>query len=85
MIAKTPEALSAAIRQDPLAIPATFLADDSYAAWCYDHYSLRELRSTFEGDADSAACRQWRLTPREWRTQIEMAIIALAAAQAHTP
>jgi hypothetical protein len=81
MSADTPEALTAAIRQDPLASPSTFLGDDSYAAWCYDHRSLRELRSAFEGDADPEACRRWRLSPREWRSQIEMAIIALAAAK----
>jgi hypothetical protein len=77
----TPEALKAAIRQDPQAIPATFLDDDSFAAWCIDHLSLRELRSAFEGDADPEVCRQWRLSPREWRIQIEMAIIALTAAR----
>ncbi|MDJ0783611.1 MAG: hypothetical protein QNJ22_16670 [Desulfosarcinaceae bacterium] len=84
MSVHTPEALSDAIRRDPQASPAAFLADDSFAAWCYDHCSLRALRSAFEGDADPAACRRWSLSPREWRTQIEMAIIALAAARGLT-
>jgi hypothetical protein len=81
MSVDTPEALKAVIRRDPQAIPATFLSDASYAAWCYDHLSLRELRSAFEGDADPEVCRLWRLSPREWRIQIEMAIIALTAAR----
>ena len=79
----SPEALAAALRKDPTASPSLFLSDDSYAAWCYDHLSLRELRSAFEGDADPDACRQWSLSPREWRIQIEMAIIARSAAQGH--
>ena len=85
MSASTPEALSTAIRSDPQASPSTFLGDDTYAAWCYDHLSLRQLRSAFEGDADPEACRQWSLSPREWRSQIEMAIIALSAARGLPP
>lgn len=79
MSVDTADALTEAIRKNPQASPSTFLGDDSYAAWCYDHRSLRELRSAFEGDADPEACRRWHLSPREWRTQIEMAMVALAA------
>lgn len=80
MSVDTPEALMTAIRQEPQASPSTFLGDESFAAWCYDHLTLNELRSAFEGDADPEDCRQWGLSPREWRIQIEMAIIALTAA-----
>ena len=81
MSVQTPEALTAAIQNDPLASPSTFLGDDSYAAWCYDNLSLRALRTAFQGDADPEACQRWSLSPREWRRQIEMAIIALSAAK----
>jgi hypothetical protein len=57
------------------------LADDSFAAWCYDHLSLKELRSAFERDADTVECEQWGLTALEWKAQVEMAVIALAEAE----
>ncbi|MEJ2640028.1 MAG: hypothetical protein P8010_10670 [Desulfosarcinaceae bacterium] len=85
MSVDTPEALKAAIRQEPQASPSTFLGDESFAAWCYDHLSLSELRSAFEGDADREDCRRWNLSAREWRIQIEMAIIGLSAATGRSP
>jgi hypothetical protein len=56
------------------------LADESFAAWCYDNLSLKEARSAFERDADADECEQWGLSALEWKAQVEMAIIALAAA-----
>ena len=80
MPASTPEELKACIAADPQTSPSTYLADDSFAAWCYDHLSLNEARSAFERDADPDECDQWKLTPLEWKAQVEMAIIALTAA-----
>ena len=80
MTALTPKELKAALAAAPRTSPSTHLADDSFAAWCYDNLSLKEVRSAFERDADADECEQWGLTALEWKTQVEMAIIALAAA-----
>ena len=80
MSASTPAELRACIAADPQTSPSTHLADESFAAWCYDHLSLREARSAFQQDADPDDCRKWGLSPLEWKRQIEMAMIALTAA-----
>ena len=80
MPASTPEELRACIAADAHTSPSTYLADDCFAAWCYDHLSLSEARSAFERDADPDECEQWGLTALEWKTQVEMAMIALSAA-----
>jgi hypothetical protein len=79
--ALTPNELRACLAADPQTSPSTHLADDSFAAWCYDNLSLTAVRSAFERDADVDDCEQWGLTALEWKTQVEMAIIALAAAE----
>jgi len=81
MSASTPEELRACIAAEAQTSPSTHLADDSFAAWCYDHLSLREARSAFQRDADPDDCRKWGLSPLEWKRQVEMAIIALTVAQ----
>ncbi len=81
MPVSTPEELRACIAVEPHASPSIFLPDDSFAAWCYDHISLREARSAFQRDADPDECNRWRLTPLEWKAQMEMAVVALAAAE----
>jgi len=80
MPASTPEELRACIAADAQTSPSTYLADDSFASWCYDHLSLGEARSAFERDADPGECEQWGLTALEWKAQVEMALIALTAA-----
>jgi len=80
MPASTPEELRACIAADAQTSPSTYLADDSFASWCYDHLSLDAARSAFERDADPGECEQWGLTALEWRAQVEMALIALTAA-----
>ena len=79
MPVSTPEELRARLDADSQAIPSSLLADDSFAAWCYDHRSLAEMRSAFHRDADPDECRQWRLSALEWKAQVEMAMIVLAA------
>ena len=81
MAAKTPAELRACIAADTQTSPSTHLADDSFAAWCYDHLTLQEARSAFERDADPDECEQWGLSALEWKTQVEMAVIALTAAE----
>jgi hypothetical protein len=82
MPASTPEQLMDCLADDDQANPSLHLYDDSLAAWFYDHWSLSELRTAFEGDADPQQCEQWELSALEWKTQVEMAIIALSAAHA---
>lgn len=77
----TPEALRARLKADPETIPSALLSDDSFASWCYDHLTLRELKSAFQGDPDPDVCETWRLNHREWRAQVEMALIAVAASR----
>jgi hypothetical protein len=79
--ALTPKALRACIAADPQTSPSTHLADDSFAAWCYDNLSLKEARSAFQRDAEADDCERWGLTALEWKAQVEMAIIALAASE----
>ena len=79
--ALTPRELRVCIAADPRTSPSTHLADDSFAAWCYDNLSLTEVRSALERDADTDECGQWVITALEWKTQVEMAVIALAAAE----
>lgn len=81
MPALSPGELRACIAAEPQTSPSNHLADDSFASWCYDNLSLREARSAFERDADAEDCERWGLTALEWKAQIEMAIIALAAAK----
>ena len=85
MPALTSRELKACITADPRTSPSTHLADDSFAAWCYDNLSLKEVRAAFERDADPNECQQWGLTALEWKAQVEMAIIALAAADRMSP
>jgi hypothetical protein len=81
MPAQSPNELRACIAAEPETSPSTHLADDSFAAWCYDNLSLKEACSAFERDADADECDQWGLTAMEWKAQVEMAMTALAAAE----
>ena len=81
MSAQSPKELRACIAAEPRTSPSTHLADDSFAAWCYDNLSLKEVRSAFERDADADECDLWGLSAMEWKAQVEMAMIALAEAE----
>ncbi|MCW7752801.1 hypothetical protein OOT00_02230 [Desulfobotulus sp. H1] len=58
------------------ATPSLFLRDDGLAAYYYDGFSLRELRSFFQGDPDKTLCERFQLSAGEWRDALEMAIVA---------
>jgi len=66
------------MRDNPDVSPSTFLRDDSFAAWCYDNRDSTWLKAAFNRDADPEDCRRWRISPAEWRANIEMAKAALA-------
>ncbi len=65
------------MQNNPHVSPSTFLRDDSFAAHCYDNKSIQWLETAFNRDADPEDCRTWGLTPAEWRTNVEMALMAL--------
>jgi len=81
MYAQSPQELKALLAAHPGASPSTFLDDGSYAAWCYDHLTPRELKSAFHRDADPDACVKWGLSPLEFKRQVEMAWIARMVAR----
>jgi hypothetical protein len=80
MYARSPEELKKLLIAHPGESPSTYLDDSSYAAWCYDHLTRRELKSAFQRDADPDACMAWGLSVLEFKRQIEMAWIARMAA-----
>lgn len=79
--ATTADDLRELMKLNPGTSPSVFLADDSFAAVCYDEKTVRELISAFNRDADVDECRKWRLSAAEWREQIYMALIARQAQQ----
>ncbi|WP_022668929.1 hypothetical protein [Desulfospira joergensenii] len=78
MFAKTADELREMMRQNPEVSPSTFLMDDSFAAWCYDNRGLLWLKTAFNRDPDPDDCRNWRISASEWKTNVEMAGLALA-------
>lgn len=77
MFAKTAEELRRMMARNPETSPSTFLMDNSFAAWCYDNKGLSWMEAAFNRDADPDDCRKWRLSPAEWRMNVEIAVIAL--------
>ncbi len=77
MFAKTADELRKMIRQNPGASPSTFLMDNSFAAWCSDNRDALWLKAAFNRDADPNDCREWKITPAEWKANVEMAGVAL--------
>lgn len=77
MFAHTAGQLLKMIQQHPESSPSTFLKDETLAAYLYDTWPLGELQAAFNRDADPEELSRWNLTESEWRTNVEMAIIAL--------
>ena len=55
----------------------TTIAENTFAAACYEQNSVEELQSALEGAADVGEMMRWGLTSQEWREQIALAIAAL--------
>ncbi len=79
MYAKNAEELRKLIAENLDENPSVFLRDDSFAAACYDHKTVRELKSAFNRDPDPDECRQWKISAAEWKESVEMALVALSA------
>jgi len=53
------------------------LPENSFAAACYEQNSVCELIDALTGpSADPLDCKEWRITPTQWRAAIEMALLA---------
>lgn len=54
----------------------TRIAENTFAAACYDMNSLAELRTALAGEPDAADMAAWSLTEDQWRAEIQTAIAA---------
>lgn len=55
------------------------LADNTFAAACYDNNSVQELTDALAGPADATDCETWNITPEQWREEIQLALNAKLA------
>ncbi len=55
------------------------LADNSFAAACYEQNSIDELREALSGPPDQADIKTWGLTAEQWRAEIQAALAAKTA------
>ena len=46
----------------------------SFAEACYEMNTIEELEIALLGVADLSDCKEWGLSPEEWREQIEIAL-----------
>lgn len=54
----------------------THIAENTFAAACYDQNSARELEAALRNGPDASDMREWNLTPEEWVKQIKLALRA---------
>ncbi len=58
----------------------TKIADNTFAAACYDNNSIEEIRAALaHPKADATDCEEWGITPTEWREQLQQALEAKLA------
>ena len=55
------------------------VAENTFAAACYDTNTISELRAALDGEADPIDMREWSLSADEWREQVETALAARLA------
>ena len=58
------------------------IADNTFAAACYEQNSVLELQLSLRREADKHDCAEWGITPEQWREQIEIALAAKLADRA---
>jgi hypothetical protein len=58
------------------------IADNTFAAACYDQNSIADLETALAGEPDATDMATWDLTEEEWRAQIEQALAAKREDQA---
>lgn len=55
----------------------TIIADNTFAAACYDGNSVEELESALSSGSDATDMRAWNITKQEWFDSINIALTAL--------
>lgn len=55
----------------------TFIADNTFAAACYDLNTIEELESVLQADVEQVDLDQWGLTESEYKNELKRAIQAL--------
>ncbi len=48
----------------------------SFAWFCYENIKLEELVNKIEGPIDGKECLEWNLSPKQWRREIKLALLA---------
>ena len=54
----------------------TTIANNTFAAACYDTNTAAELEAALRGPANEQDCAEWGITPEEWREAVEEALAA---------
>lgn len=54
----------------------TTIANNTFAAACYDSNTVAELEAALRGPVDENDCKEWNITPEQWREQIQLALAA---------
>lgn len=54
----------------------TAIAENTFAAACYDSNTIAELESALASGPDARDLEEWGLTDEEWRAEIELALAA---------
>ena len=50
------------------------IADNIFAAACFDQNTIEELEQALAGKVDEDDCATWIITPEQWRASIEFAL-----------
>lgn len=50
------------------------IADNTFAAACFDQNSIEELEAALLEQPNETDCAEWDLTAEEWREQIALAL-----------
>ena len=56
------------------------IADNTFAAACYNDNTVAELIAILDGQADVADMKEWDLTAGEWRHEMEIALSVMLSA-----
>lgn len=59
----------------------SYIADNTFAAACYDMNSVAELEQALKDGPDATDMNKWGLTESEWTEQVELALAELTAAR----
>lgn len=54
----------------------TAIADNTFAAACYNTNTAAELEAALQGHANEQDCAEWGISPKEWREAVEEALAA---------